>query len=99
MKKFSQLVIVLLLACNSQAQKENSISVAEVRRVETALASDDMSGRRVGTPGIERAAAFIANEFKKAGLQPIKDNSFLQEFSMVRSRPKSIKAEVDGKEF
>jgi Zn-dependent M28 family amino/carboxypeptidase len=32
------------------------------------LASDEMEGRRSGTPGIEKAAQYIENEFKRIGL-------------------------------
>jgi Zn-dependent M28 family amino/carboxypeptidase len=71
------------------------INSKEVARIENVLASDDMAGRKPGTPGIEKAAAFIASEFKKAGLQPLNGNSYFQEFMMVRAKPLSVKAEVD----
>ncbi|HWJ89611.1 MAG TPA: M28 family peptidase, partial [Flavisolibacter sp.] len=70
------------------------INPAEVKRIESMLASDDMRGRRTGTPDIDRAAAFIADEFKKAGLQPLAGKSFLQEFTMVRPKLTSLKYEV-----
>ena len=34
------------------------------------LASDELAGRGLGTPGIEKAAQYIAGEFKKIGLKP-----------------------------
>lgn len=87
-----------LFACAQQGKKPaaSTIDVNEVRRVETALASDEMRGRRAGTPDIDRAADYIAAEFKKAGLQPVKGNTYLQEFSMVKASPKSMKVELDG---
>jgi Zn-dependent M28 family amino/carboxypeptidase len=104
MKKITQLFIVLFVACNSHAQKNDIIKATEVQRIETVLASDDMRGRRVGTPDIDRAAHFIADEFKKAGLQPLKGNSFLQEFNMINAKLVSLKvelneAEIDAKNF
>jgi hypothetical protein len=82
------------------AQKPNStIDVREVERIEAVLAHDDMAGRKPGTPGIDKAAAFIADEFRKAGLKPVKGNSFLQEFIMIRTKPVSLKAEIDGVEL
>lgn len=44
------------------------------------LASQDRQGRGLGTPELDDAADYIANEFKKAGLQPVPDNegSYLQ---------------------
>ena len=86
-------------SCIACAQHTNGvINVKEVERVETALASDEMRGRKAGTPDIEKAAQFIAAEFKKAGLQPVNGDSYLQEFTMVRTRIKSVKGEVDDKE-
>ena len=86
-------------SCIACAQHTNGvINVKEVERVETALASDEMRGRKAGTPDIEKAAQFIAAEFKKAGLQPVNGDSYLQEFTMVRARIKSVKGEVDDKE-
>jgi hypothetical protein len=88
---------VSFIAC---AQKTGSvINVKEVQRVETALASDDMRGRKAGTPDIDRAAQFIAGEFKKTGLQPVNGESYLQEFIMVRSNLKSVKGEIDDYEL
>lgn len=66
------------------------INATEVERIERILSADDMQGRRTFSPGIDKAALFIADEFKKAGLQPVKGNSFLQEFTMVS--PKFISA-------
>ncbi len=52
------------------AQKADEIiNAKEVERIERVLASDEMKGRRVFTPEIDKAADFIAAEFKKAGLQ------------------------------
>ena len=43
------------------------------------LASDKMAGRGLGTPALDEAANYIAEEFKKAGLQPGGDgNSYFQ---------------------
>ncbi len=48
------------------------------------LASDSLEGRLAGTPGNEKAAAYIAAEFKRFGLQPVGDNnSYQQKFDFV----------------
>ncbi|MGN6164107.1 MAG: M28 family peptidase [Flavisolibacter sp.] len=86
-----------IIAC---AQKANEvINVKEVERIETVLASDEMRGRKAGTPDIDKAADFIAGEFKKAGLQPLQGNSYLQEFTMVRPKFLSVKGEIDDQEL
>jgi hypothetical protein len=49
---------------------DNEASEARLRRDITFLASDECEGRGPGTKGIDKAADYIANEFKKAGLKP-----------------------------
>ena len=71
------------------------INAAEVKRIETVLSADDMEGRRAFTPGIERAGAFISDEFKKIGLKPLNPN-YMQSFSMFRPKIISLSCTVDG---
>lgn len=73
------------------------INAKEVERIERTLSADDMRGRKIFTPDIDKAADFIAAEFKKAGLQPVANNSYFQEFSMQRSRFISASGKVNGK--
>jgi Zn-dependent M28 family amino/carboxypeptidase len=50
------------------------------------LAGEECEGRGLKTEGINKAAAYIAAEFKAAGLKPIgKDGSYFQPFSMKES--------------
>ncbi|MBD0289517.1 MAG: M28 family peptidase, partial [Flavisolibacter sp.] len=97
--------LFVLQACAGTQQTQTAakddavIQINEVERIERTLASDEMQGRRAGTSGIEKAAAFIASEFKNAGLQPVQGNSYLQEFTMVRPKLLSIKGEMDGVEI
>lgn len=84
-----------IFAC---AQAGNDINVKEVARIESFLASDEMRGRRTGSPEIDIAARFITDEFKKAGLQPVNGTSYLQEFTMVRPKLTTLKFDADGQE-
>jgi hypothetical protein len=43
------------------------------------LAHDNMEGRRAGSPGHRRAAEFVADNFRKAGLAPGGANGYLSE--------------------
>lgn len=73
------------------------INVKEVERIERTLAADDMRGRRTFTPDIDKAADFIAAEFKAIGLQPWGDGTgYRQEFVMVRTKFLSAAALLDG---
>ncbi|GAB4248487.1 MAG: M28 family metallopeptidase [Acidobacteriota bacterium] len=47
------------------------------------LASDEMEGRAPGTPGGDRAAAYIAEQFAACGLEPLGKDGFLQPVPMV----------------
>ncbi|HYH15151.1 MAG TPA: aminopeptidase, partial [Flavisolibacter sp.] len=67
------------------AQKADGvINTTEVKRIEQVLASDDFQGRAAGTPGIDKAAQFISEEFKKAGLKPGSGDGYLQSFVTLR---------------
>lgn len=99
MKKIILVVLGFYVLQSSFAQSgiDNVIKVSEVERIEKTLASDEMQGRRASSPGIEKASAFIADEFKRAGLQPLNNSTaFLQSFVMLRPRLISAAASFDG---
>ena len=74
------------------------INTKEVQRIENILAADDMRGRRTFTPDIDKAADFIAAEFKKIGLQTWNNSgTYRQEFAMVRTRAVRTNAVLNGK--
>lgn len=72
------------------------INAKEAERIERVLASDAMRGRKIFSPELDRAADFIAAEFKAANLQTWKGNSYRQEFVMVSPQQTSITAVVNG---
>lgn len=73
------------------------INTKEVERIEGILASDDMRGRKAFTPDIDKAADFIAAEFKAAGLNTWNNSgTYLQEFSLVRPKLISASATLDA---
>ena len=86
------LIAAILFTANMYAQDINTIiNAKEVERIEKILSSDEMQGRRVFTPGIEKAATFLTEEFANAGLQKLNNgNSYLQTFTMIK--PKFISA-------
>src|SRR5438552_7101642 len=47
------------------------------------LASESMRGRATGSPELEKAAAYIAKQFKASGLQPVDGKSYLQAFPVT----------------
>lgn len=97
MKKTMFLVVLLISGIITYAQSINKIiNAKEVERIERVLSSDAMGGRAPFTPGIEKAAAFIAAEFRKSGIQPGAGTSYLQEFALLRLNRTSAKGLVDG---
>lgn len=85
MKNFLLLFFLSYSTITFSQKGLKTINLKETTRIETTLAADNMEGRRAFTPGNEKAAAFIANEFDKIGLKKWNDqNSYLQTFQMVK---------------
>src|SRR5688572_21722146 len=94
------LLFVVVIACKAQTNNNDVINAAEAERIERILSSDEMQGRKVFTAGIDKAATFIADEFRKAGLQTWNgQSSYLQTFTMVRPSFVSAKGNFDGIEI
>jgi Zn-dependent M28 family amino/carboxypeptidase len=92
-------VVTILVAISScvHAQPLPGIPESDVNRIEKALSSDDMQGRKINTPGIEMAAAFIAKEFQEAGLKPLPGSvDYYQVFSMLDPESVETTASLDG---
>lgn len=77
----SFLLIVLLSSLSAIAQTTSEITESDLKIRIDILASDSLEGRRSGTIGCEKAASYIASEFKRIGLLPLDSaNSYLQHF-------------------
>jgi hypothetical protein len=97
-KRCSYFILLLLVKQSAFSQSiDKIINAKEVERIERTLSADDMRGRKVFSPEIDKAADFIAAEFKKAGLQPGNGNSYLQDFAMLRTTPVSVSGTMNGK--
>jgi len=68
-----------------QAFAQTTISETNLRNHVTFLASDKLKGRGTATKEEQKAAKYLAKQFKKAGLQPKGDNgSWFHEFSFKK---------------
>jgi hypothetical protein len=81
------LLMVPLLAAAERAAPAPAVRThtaveAQLRRDITFLASDDCEGRGPGTRGIDKAADYVAEQFKKAGLKPAVGDSYFQPFTI-----------------
>lgn len=84
-------------ACAVNKTAQQAIKAGDVNRIIATLAADDMEGRGIFTPGIERAADFIAQEFRNANLSFFKgDSSYLQAFSMKKAKLTTLDVQVNG---
>ena len=97
MKKLLLTITTGFISLFSFAQNINKIiNAAEVERIERILSADDMQGRKTFTPGIDKAADFIASEFAKSRLAFLSNsNSYFQEISMTKAKPVDINGSLD----
>lgn len=101
MKKFNKILMSLALALSisvASCQQPAEINQEEVTRIISTLADDDMEGRGIFTPGIEKASQFIQGEFEKAGLEYLDGlSSYDQQFDMYSLVPESMNVSLNGK--
>lgn len=70
---------------------QDNISIEFLKRHLTAFAADSMEGRETGTEGLEKAADFLARQYRNMGLQPAGDDStFFQKFKLNATQSDSI---------
>ena len=70
------------------------------RKMVDTLASASFWGRGYTKDGMQKAAVFLAKEFKRLGLQPLDKNDFLQPFSFpANTFPGKMEVEVNGKKL
>ncbi|MFW5725393.1 MAG: hypothetical protein ACOCX0_03015, partial [Bacteroidota bacterium] len=83
--KIAVSVLVLLVVHQLSGQTTFTFTPGEVQsRLKEdvyTLSSEEMEGREAGTEGERKAAAWIMQRMQEAGLQPVFEGSFLQEFT------------------
>ena len=75
----------------------SAITAQGFRAYDKAISSDTMDGRKPGTPGGERASAWIVEQFKALGLQPGNHGSWFQKVPTVSTaleNPGNVKLTV-----
>ena len=64
---------------DAPSQNRTGVFTAEAARpIVEFLAADSLMGRNTPGPGLDRAAGYLAEQFKAAGLRPVKDSYFQQ---------------------
>jgi hypothetical protein len=92
MKKTTLVLALAVLATGACAQQnKTAMKYAPIINAELAnkhlsiLASDAFEGRETGKPGADKAAHYIADQFKALGLQPIVNGSYFFDVPVVES--------------
>lgn len=90
--------LLLLLGFLIKAQNiDKIINKKAVKKIEQKLSSDKMGGRGLYSPGLDKAAEYIAKEFAKAGLEPLeRSSSFFQEFKMIDAKQINTSGIIGG---
>jgi Zn-dependent M28 family amino/carboxypeptidase len=89
--------VVTVRAAGQSKTADQVINAQSVGDVENSLASDAMRGRATFTPDIERAADYIEEQFRAAGLKTWNGSgSYRQTFAMVRAKLITVGGSIDG---
>src|SRR5450759_2237306 len=105
MSKKNLLFIFLIVSAFTSCKVENkrivtavdSITADDLKTKISVIASDDFSGRAPSTIGEEKTIAYLAEQFKQAGLKPANNGSFFQEVSLIKlTADKSMILDING---
>ncbi len=87
MRRIPGVVLAVVVVISAAGCTSTSSSAARFQTHVDILAHDDMGGRGLGSPGIERAAAYIAAEFEAVGVEPAGDSgTYFQAFPVTLQR-------------
>lgn len=80
-----KLFLLSVIFCAFQANSQTLITVENIKKHVSFLASDKLEGRGTSTKGEEKAAKYIAKNFKKLGLKPMgTEGSFFHRFEFAK---------------
>jgi hypothetical protein len=75
------------------------ISTENLKKNLSIIASDEYEGRETGKRGQKMAAEYIANQFKLAGIPPLSNGSYFQQFLLDEKQPGDVTFFVGSKEY
>jgi len=100
MKNSTLLLLFILMGSSLNVIGQKSMDIidkSETERIEKYLSSNELEGRRTFSKGIDKAADFIANEFKQTKLATLQNsNSYLQRFTRLSVKFIGANANFDG---
>ena len=100
MKNSTLLLLFILMGSSLNVIGQKSMDIidkSETERIEKYLSSNELEGRKTFSKGIDKAADFIANEFKQSNLATLQNsNSYLQKFTRLSAKFINATANFDG---
>src|SRR6476646_1393502 len=100
MKKLTILlfIVALLVPVGAAHDLTSQFDAAEMRERVIRLSADDFEGRGPGTEGGKKAAQYIADQMKAAGIAPANKGSYFQNVPLVgvKADP-TTKLDISGK--
>nr|WP_294942318.1 M28 family peptidase [uncultured Mucilaginibacter sp.] len=106
MKKVSLFITALAIGASACAQQNATavkysklITADDAKKHLTILASDEFEGRETGKPGAEKAANYIAGEFKKLGLQAPVNGSYFFDVPLAETKLTISAFSIGGQSF
>ncbi|ANH79591.1 peptidase M28 [Niabella ginsenosidivorans] len=106
MIKQSILIIAALIGTVACAQKRinpevfaKTITPEDLKKHLSVIAGAEMEGRNTPSPGLEKAAGYIADHFKQLGLTPGNNGSFRQTFRLSKDSLAGLDLSINGDDF
>jgi Peptidase family M28 len=84
---------------SSAIRFSNTIQAAQLKKHVYTLASDEFEGRETGTPGQDKAAAYISTYYESIGIKPIVQGSWYQTYPLRRETNLGSVATVNNKPY
>ncbi len=82
--KYLVILFLTLLLSGFSIGSEKPVSAEQLKEWVSFLASDQMKGRRNGSPEMKIAAEWIAEKFKSEGLKPLLSNGeYIQNYTFT----------------
>ncbi len=91
---------LLLAACTGSKAPPPSTDIDETayRDHLRVLSADDFEGRRPGSRGEEKTVAYLTEQFRKLGLKPLADKSYVQAVPLLEVTVGEASAALLGKQ-
>ena len=86
------LAVTLVLAGSAVASR---LDTADYMGHVKYLASDELQGRGNGSPGLEKAAEYMEQQFRIYGIQPVPGHGYFQDFPITTSAKLGAKNELE----